>query len=163
NADTVQLVRDPATGEVSAIQVWHVYNNTADVHPIHLHQVSFQIVNRQNFNAKVDPLTGVMSKINLNGPVTPPAANEAGWKDTVQMYPGTVTTIVMKFDLAGKYVWHCHILEHEEHDMMHWLNVLPVAPKTLSAVMAPSTATTSALITSPIVVTTPTVPAAILD
>jgi hypothetical protein len=80
-----------------------------------------------------------MSKITLKGSPMPPSANEMGWKDTVQMYPGTVTTIVAKFDLPGKYVWHCHILEHEEHDMMHWLNIIkPAAP-----VMAPVLTTSS--------------------
>jgi spore coat protein A len=166
NADTVTMVPDPnSPSGFSIIVQWNVYNNTGDVHPIHLHQTSFQIISRQGFNAKVDPVTGVMTNISLTGQPSGPAANEAGWKDTVQMYPGTVTTIVAKFDLPGKYVWHCHILEHEEHDMMHWLNVVTstAAAQTLSAVMAPSTATTSALVTSPIVVTTPTTTAALLD
>jgi spore coat protein A len=143
NADTVRLVRDQVTGVVSAVQVWNVSNTTADVHPIHLHSVSFQIVSRQTFNAKVNAATGVMTNFKLTGQLALPAANEMGWKDTVQMYPGTVTTIVAKFDLPGKYVWHCHILEHEEHDMMHWLVVLPpaAAMSVGSPVVAASTTT----------------------
>jgi spore coat protein A len=162
NGDQVQLISDPTspTG-MSAIQIWNVYNNTKDVHPIHLHQVSFQILSRQNFNAKVNPLTGVMTNINLNGSVMPPAANEVGWKDTVQMYPGQVTTIIMKFDLAGNYVWHCHILEHEEHDMMHWLVVKPPAAAPAGAVLAAASATALA---APVAAPTGTAaPAARLD
>ena len=124
--DTVQLGADG-----TATVTWQIYNNTADVHPIHLHQVSFQLIQRQDFKAAVDPDTGAMTGITLKGKPTPPAPNEVGWKDTVQMYPGTVTTIVATFDLPGKYVWHCHILEHEEHDMMHFIDVIPYTPPTV--------------------------------
>ena len=116
----MQLRTNP-DGTQSVTETWNIYNTTADTHPIHLHQVSFQIVSRQGFNAKVDPLTGDMTNIKLTGKPSGPDANEAGWKDTVRMNPGEVTTIIAKFDLPGKYVWHCHILEHEEHDMMHLL------------------------------------------
>ena len=146
NAENITL--DPVSG--TATVTWQVYNNTMDVHPIHLHQVAFQVIQRQNFSAKVNAATGVMSNITLNGTPTLPAANEMGWKDTVQMYPGTVTTIVAKFDLPGKYVWHCHILEHEEHDMMHWLIVSKPTTGTM-AVMSSSTTTSSQ--TSPFNVT----------
>jgi spore coat protein A len=120
-------------------EVWEIYNLTADVHPMHFHLVNVQVINRQAFQ-------------NFNGTPTfkaaplPPAPNETGWKETVPMYPGTVTRIIMKFDLApaaiktalgatiptpssprtggAEYVWHCHILEHEEHDMMRPLVVI---------------------------------------
>ena len=92
---------------------------------------------REPFNA-FGPTSGVAMP-NYNGPATGPDIVELGWKDTVKMYPGTVTTVIMRFDLpanppgikpmpnslntnlgtSGKeYVWHCHILEHEEHNMM---------------------------------------------
>jgi hypothetical protein len=97
----------------------------------------------QGFNAKVDPVTGVMTNIRLTGQPSGPAANEAGWKDTAQMYPGTVTTVIAKYDLPGTYVWHCHILEHEEHDMMQWLTVLPPQAQPMIALPAPPAAGTA--------------------
>jgi len=132
---------DPVTEQVAAgsTEIWEIYNLTADVHPMHFHLVNVQVINRQAFQ-------------NYNGTPTfkaaptPPAPNETGWKETVPMYPGTVTRVIMKFDMAGaaiktaggatiltppslrtggnEYVWHCHILEHEEHDMMRPLVVI---------------------------------------
>ncbi len=108
------------------IEEWQIFNTTADTHPIHLHQVSFQIVSRQKFKWTVtNPSTGEFTVTGLTGQPRGPDANEAGWKDTVQMNPGEVTIIRAKFDLTGKYVWHCHILEHEEHDMMNEYEVVP--------------------------------------
>ncbi len=112
-------------------EVWEVYNKTADVHPMHFHLVNVQVLNRQVFKN----VNGVPT---LGGPLIPPPANETGWKETVPMYPGTVTRILMRFDLpvvpftvpssprtgGHEYVWHCHILEHEEHDMMRPLVVI---------------------------------------
>ena len=80
-----------------------------DGHPIHLHLVKFKVVNREAF----DPLTGALS-----GTPNPPEATEAGWKDTVISYPGEVTRVNATFDIAGLYVWHCHIVEHEDNEMM---------------------------------------------
>jgi hypothetical protein len=127
---------------------------------MHLHQVAFQIISRQAFTATIDPTTGVMTNIKLLGQPKGPDANEAGWKDTVQMNPGEVTIIEAKFDLPGKYVWHCHILEHEEHDMMHFIEVVApsaapksaaaqfVAPDGTNATGSPVNATASPTVTS---------------
>jgi len=68
------------------------------------------------------------------GALREPAANEAGWKDTVQMHPGEVTRIIATFDKPGEYVWHCHILRHEKHDMMRPLMVL--VPRAAAAPVA---------------------------
>jgi spore coat protein A len=135
---------EPATETplAGSTEVWEIYNTTADAHPMHFHLVNVQLINRQAFQ-------------NFNGTPTfkaaptPPAPNETGWKETVMMLPGTVTRVIMKFDLAAaaitktaamgggtvivpssprtggaEYVWHCHILEHEEHDMMRPLVVI---------------------------------------
>jgi spore coat protein A len=110
-------------------EIWKIYNTTADTHPIHLHQVSFQIISRQGFNWKIDPVTGSVIVTGLTGQPRGPDANEAGWKDTARMNPGEVTIVEAKFDLPGKYVWHCHILEHEEHDMMRFFQVIPTTAK----------------------------------
>ena len=94
---------------VNATETWELWNWTVDGHPIHLHLVKFKVVNREAF----DPLTGALS-----GAPNPPEATEAGWKDTVIAYPGEVTRVNATFDIAGLYVWHCHIVEHEDNEMM---------------------------------------------
>jgi len=114
-------------------EVWRIFNTTADTHPIHFHLVNVQIVSRQPF--QVNSFTGVP---NFSGPAVPASPNELGWKETVRMNPGECTTVIMRFDLptvpfavppsprtgGNEYVWHCHILEHEEHDMMRPLVVI---------------------------------------
>jgi spore coat protein A, manganese oxidase len=100
------------------VEVWEIYNTTEDTHPIHIHLVQFQVLSRQKFRATQDPETGALSDIHLLGQPKPPDANEAGFKDTVRMNPGEVTRVIMKFDRPGRYVWHCHILSHEDHEMM---------------------------------------------
>jgi len=155
--------------QVSSTEVWEIINLTADAHPIHLHLVQFQLLSRQRFQinkylkayaAAFDgafvPAAGPPGDYNtpnadgavggnpavgpyLQGKVISPAPNEAGWKDTVIMYPGEVTRIVARFapqDIAvggtnpgtndfafdpsagPGYVWHCHILDHEDNEMM---------------------------------------------
>ena len=54
----------------------------------------------------------------IGGAVRPPEPWEAGWKDTVIAYPGEVTRVKADFDIEGLYVWHCHILSHEDNEMM---------------------------------------------
>jgi spore coat protein A, manganese oxidase len=102
-------------------EMWAIYNTTIDAHPVHLHETSFQVVGRQPFTFATDPGTGdpvIPLQYQLTGPRMAPAANEAGWKDTVRALPGEVTYVVAKFDLLGEYVWHCHILSHEDNEMM---------------------------------------------
>ena len=102
-------------------EMWAIYNTTVDAHPVHLHETSFQVVGRQPFTFATDPDTGdpvIPLQYQLTGPRMAPAANEAGWKDTVRALPGEVTYVVATFDLLGEYVWHCHILSHEDNEMM---------------------------------------------
>jgi len=188
-------------------EVWEIVNQTADAHPIHLHLVQFQLINRQMYNVNTytaaynaaygqgpvplpagctpgifcpaygpplsydpalnllsggkyggNPDVGLLAKnrkpVYLQGPVMPPAANEAGWKDTIITYPGQVTRIAVRWaptdlptntaaavlyfpfdpsDFNGHgYVWHCHIIDHEDNEMMRpdvvTLNPLAPAP-----------------------------------
>ena len=120
------------TPTAGAIEVWQILNLTGDTHPIHFHLVNVQIIQRQ-------PFKGTPGKVRFTGPPTPPDANEIGWKETVRMNPGEATTVIMQLNLpklpaamgnpvsprtgGHEYVWHCHILEHEEHDMMRPLIV----------------------------------------
>jgi spore coat protein A, manganese oxidase len=104
-------------------EIWNLINRTDDAHPIHLHLVRFQILDRRKF----DVFTYATRKtLRYTGPVVPPEANEMGWKDTVRADPAMVTRIVAKFEgYPGRYVWHCHNLDHEDNEMMRPYDVLP--------------------------------------
>jgi spore coat protein A len=127
---------------INDVEVWEVYNATEDAHPIHLHLVTFQILDRTPFVAEVntqpqiqhDGKTGiggyvVATSIFFTGPAVGPAANERGWKDTFVVPPGYMGRVIAKFDRPGRYVWHCHILSHEDHEMMRPFQVGPIPGK----------------------------------
>ena len=101
---------------VGQTEQWELYNFTEDAHPIHVHLVQFQVVNRQALAVDADgmPVHPVMP---IGQPFAP-EAGETGTKDTILAYPGQVTRLKAKFDKAGRYVWHCHIIEHEDNEMM---------------------------------------------
>ena len=108
--------------ELDSVEIWRLMNLTEDSHPIHLHLVRFQILDRQLFDADEYRTSG---KLLLERKPMPPAANEAGWKDTVRVDPGTITRIIMKFEgYPGRYVWHCHLLEHAANEMMRPFEVV---------------------------------------
>ncbi len=109
---------DPATiqAELGSLEVWNIINPGAASHPIHVHLVQFQVLNRQPFNVDAYTTSGKLIYI---GPEVLPDENERGWKDTVKALPGYVTRFIARFgDFTGTYPFHCHILEHEDHDMM---------------------------------------------
>jgi FtsP/CotA-like multicopper oxidase with cupredoxin domain len=160
-----------------ATEIWEIVNTTADAHPIHLHLVQYQILSRQNFDVRkymdayadayggtivdgfgppndynvpnADGAVGGNPAVGrfLKGLAKPPAANEAGWKDTAMMLPGQVTRIVVRWaptslpastpaaaafyafepDGGHGYVWHCHIVDHEDNEMMRPTSVMPNA------------------------------------
>jgi FtsP/CotA-like multicopper oxidase with cupredoxin domain len=91
------VTENPALG---ATEEWEIHNFTADAHPIHVHLVKFQVLGRG--------ADGTQS----------PEAWETGFKDTVIAYPGEITRIKANYDLPGFFVWHCHIVEHEDNEMM---------------------------------------------
>jgi FtsP/CotA-like multicopper oxidase with cupredoxin domain len=143
---------------VGSTQIWELVNLTADTHPIHLHLVQFQLVNRQPFRTNdynndwltlngeppFDHPTKVLSVNSyLDGPAIPPSPNETGWKDTIRANPNEVTRIIVRFapqdvdsvkpgenlfpfnPASGPgYVWHCHILDHEDNEMMRPYKIL---------------------------------------
>jgi len=193
------------------IELWEIINMTADAHPIHLHLVQFQLVNRQDYDVNgyamaydalfpastaIDPMTGMAypgqvfiggygpplhySTGNASGAlggnpdvtpylaakkgvpvVQPPLQHEQGWKDTVIMYPGQVTRIMVRwaptdlptntpaaelhfpFDPNGGhgFVWHCHIIDHEDNEMMRPDAVMlnPAAPAPASRLLVKGT------------------------
>jgi FtsP/CotA-like multicopper oxidase with cupredoxin domain len=112
---TPQLWGDPITTapELGATETWEIWNFTADAHPIHLHLVHFEVIDRELFLPGATPNTGT-----LTGAVRGPEPWELGPKDTVIVYPGEVARLKATFDIAGLYVWHCHIVEHEDNEMM---------------------------------------------
>jgi spore coat protein A, manganese oxidase len=97
-------------------EIWEIVNLTEDTHPIHLHLVRFQVLDRRPLD---DFLYMDKGELRFTGPVRPPAPEELGWKDTVRAESGMLTRIIVKFEgYTGRYVWHCHILEHEDNEMM---------------------------------------------
>jgi FtsP/CotA-like multicopper oxidase with cupredoxin domain len=108
---------------VGSTEIWEIYNFTADAHPIHIHLVQFQVVDRQAL-APVD-LDGVaIPPASPTGTARGPEAWETGFKDTLIVYPGEVARVQARFDIAGRYVWHCHIVEHEDNEMMRPYDVV---------------------------------------
>lgn len=114
---------DPVTErvELNSVEIWNLINLTHDTHPIHLHLVRFQILDRRSFSVdqylSSDPADA--SALRYTGPALAPAPGEMGWKDVVQCPPGMVTRIIVPFQgYAGRYVWHCHLLEHQANEMM---------------------------------------------
>jgi spore coat protein A, manganese oxidase len=137
---------------VDTVELWNIINTTGDLHPIHLHLLQFQILGRQKYDAAgyaaanypnlnntagTGPFPAPSADGFARGAMRPADLNERGWKDTVQTYPGEITRIVVPFganaapgvpfgkSFTGDYVWHCHILEHEDNEMMLPYRVVP--------------------------------------
>jgi spore coat protein A len=130
------------TPKVGTVEDWVYINMTGDTHPMHTHLVTFQVMGRTPFDVEAyeedneDPNgNGVPGGIDpstyATGPEEPPDPTERGFKDTVKANPGYFTRIRTKFDLPTgvtapqTYVHHCHIVEHEDNDMMRPFTVIP--------------------------------------
>jgi spore coat protein A len=135
NLNGMRFDQDPTTEtpRVGTVEDWVYVNLTADTHPMHTHLVTFQVIGRTPFDVVAyeeanESTNGVPGGIDptpfATGPMAPPAPEERGFKDTVKANPGSFTTIRAKFDLPTgvtapqDYVYHCHIVEHEDNDMM---------------------------------------------
>jgi spore coat protein A len=123
------ITEDPKAGST---EIWTFVNITGDVHPLHVHLIQFQVLNRQTFDVPTYEQTG---KLVFTGKPMAPESNERpAHKDTIKSYPGYVTRVIMRFDLPSGaqvspgdellYVWHCHILEHEDNEMMRPYKVI---------------------------------------
>ena len=99
--------------QLNAIEIWEIFNFEGGDHPIHIHMVQFQILDRTPIG---DAIGG--------GTTVPPFPWETGTKDTVFIDGNTVTRVIARFDIAGRFVWHCHILDHEDDEMMRPYEVL---------------------------------------
>lgn len=114
---------------LNTTEIWNLVNLTDDVHPIHLHLVRFQVLDRRAFEAFAYARSG---KFHYLSPLTPPDPNEMGWKDTVRAEPKAVTRIIVHFEgYKGRYVWHCHNLEHEDKEMMRPYEVVATAAESV--------------------------------
>jgi FtsP/CotA-like multicopper oxidase with cupredoxin domain len=116
------ITENPALG---ATEVWEFYNATGDAHPIHVHEVVFEVLNRQEIfvdedTQEVQVVPGSVAR--------PPESWETGFKDTVTAFPGEVTRIRAQFNTPGQFVWHCHIVEHEDNEMMRPYRIGPFQP-----------------------------------
>jgi FtsP/CotA-like multicopper oxidase with cupredoxin domain len=127
------ITENPALGDT---EIWEFYNATGDAHPIHVHLVHFEVMNRQRFKADLieqptqqhNGTVGAgfrLEKLKTVGGTRGPDASEQTRRDNVMALPGEVTRVKMTFDKPGRYVWHCHILSHEDHEMMRPFHVGP--------------------------------------
>ena len=116
------VTENPALG---AVEVWEFYNFTADAHPMHVHEVAFEVVDRQPITFTEDGMGGVLN-VQLAGAARLPEVWETGLKDTVIAYPGEVTRVKAQFLTPGQFVWHCHIVEHEDNEMMRPFRIGPM-------------------------------------
>lgn len=127
------ITENPGVGDT---EIWEFYNTTEDAHPIHVHLVHFEVLSREGFTADVFPkavpqhdgTAGVafyLENIVLDGNVRGKEPTEGTRRDMVMALPGEVTRVKMTFDKPGRYVWHCHILSHEDHEMMRPFHVGP--------------------------------------
>jgi len=114
---------DPVTEtpRLNTTEIWNFINTTPNGHPMHVHLVTFGVLSRRKFNVEHYNATG---EIVYTGPeMLPP--NENGMRDMVRVPAGTVVQIIAHFDVPGRFVWHCHLLDHEDHEMMRPFEVVP--------------------------------------
>ena len=108
-----EVTENPGVGDT---EIWEFYNTTGDAHPIHVHEIAFEVVNREGLVLDADG--EVVEPLELDGDIMPPESWETGVKDTITALPGQVTRVRAHFSVPGQFVWHCHILEHEDNEMI---------------------------------------------
>jgi spore coat protein A len=105
---------------LETVEIWRFINRSAVSHPMHPHLVKFLVLDRQVFDV------GSNDEVVPVGPRFPPQAGEAGWKDTVDAPPNMITRVIMRFEgYTGHFPFHCHILEHEDNEMMRQFEAMP--------------------------------------
>ncbi len=120
-----EITENPAVG---ATEVWEFYNATEDAHPMHIHETTFEVINRQPIVVSDEEDEPLLVQVMPDSTPTPTESWETGLKETVIAYPGQVTRVKAQFNNPGQYVWHCHIVEHEDNEMMRPYRIGPVQP-----------------------------------
>lgn len=107
NGSSMDMQRVDEVVKIGDVEIWEITNAGPMIHPFHIHNTQFRIIDRDG---------------------QPPAANEAGLKDTVVVHPGEVVRLLVRFDNytdpERPYMYHCHILEHEDAGMMGQFTVV---------------------------------------
>ena len=120
----LELWSDPISQTVplGSVETWEIHNRAGDSgvtgtlgggHAFHIHLVEFQLLNRQALDSNGNP----------TGDLIPPRPWEEGEKDTAFAPANQVTRFIAPFDLASKYIYHCHLTDHEDHEMMRFWEV----------------------------------------
>ena len=125
-----RLWMDPVTENpaVGSTEVWEFVNTTGDAHPMHVHEVVFEVVEREGLVRDPEDPDELVMPLQPDGVVMPREPWETGFKDTVTAYPGQITRVRATFATPGQYVWHCHIVEHEDNEMMRPYRIGPEQP-----------------------------------
>jgi len=111
------ITEEPVLGTT---EIWRFINDSGVSHPMHMHLEFFQILDRDGFTR------GPGGEIVPNGSPQAPPLEESGWKDTAMVAPNEILRVIVRFDdYTGLYAYHCHILEHEDHEMMRQFRVVP--------------------------------------
>ncbi len=135
-------------------EIWEFYNTTADAHPVHVHLGEYQVLGRYYISESDDNQDGITgndlgdlidTRTDLPG-IQNLRPEDTGLQDTVWVGPGEALKIIMKFDRPGDYVWHCHILSHEDHDMMRPIKVIGLAGDFIGAIAEDATASALGLL-----------------
>jgi len=118
------ITENPGVGDT---EIWEFYNTTVAAHPIHIHEVTFEVINRQGIIvSNQDTIAGTGNvRVDSNSPKRLPLPLELGRKDTVTALPGEVTRVKANFLTPGQFVWHCHIVEHEDNEMIRPYRIGP--------------------------------------
>ena len=119
------VTENPAVGST---EVWEFVNTTADAHPMHVHEVAFEVVDREGLVRDPEDPDDIAVPFQPDGSISGPEPWETGLKDTVIAYPGQITRVRATFVNPGQFVWHCHIVEHEDNEMMRPYRVGPEQP-----------------------------------
>ena len=119
------VTENPGVGDT---EVWELYNTTIDAHPMHIHEVGFEVVNRQGITVYPSNTELGTGQVAVTGQARGPEPWERGRKDTVLCLPGEVTRVKATFAQPGQFVWHCHIVEHEDNEMMRPYRIGSVQP-----------------------------------
>jgi len=115
---------DPVTEtpRLNTTEIWNFINTTPNGHPMHVHLVTFEVLSRRRFDVEIFNATGEIVYTDEENRLPP---NENGLRDMVRVPAGTVVSIIAHFDIPGRFVWHCHLLDHEDHEMMRPFEVVP--------------------------------------